>query len=194
MSTPESIHLLIKARWIIPIVPENRVLEDCALAIHDGVIAALLPQAEADKRYRAEQTLDLGEQVLIPGLVNAHGHAAMSLLRGYADDHPLQEWLGQHIWPAEQRWLSEEFVRDGTGLAMAEMIKSGTTCFADMYFYPEQAALAAHQAHMRCQINFPVLDFTTPWSQGAEDALTKGLALRDVPGLVSRLKGWCEEL
>lgn len=179
MSAPESINLLINARWIVPVVPAGRVFEDCALAIDKGVIKALIPQEEAQKRYVPEQTLNLGNHLLIPGLVNAHGHAGMSLLRGYADDLPLKVWLDDHIWPAEGRWVSDQMVRDGTELAMAEMIKSGTTCFSDMYFFPEQAAQVAQQAHMRAQINFPILDFPSPWGQGPEDYISKGLALHD---------------
>lgn len=179
MPAPENIRLLIKARWIVPVVPANRVLENCALAVHNGVILAILPQDEAEKRFRAEQTINLGNHLVIPGLVNAHGHAAMSLLRGFADDKPLHDWLNNHIWPAEKLWVSEEFVRDGTELAMAEMIRSGTTCFADMYFYPEQVAQAAQQAHMRAQVTFPILDFPTAWGEGPEDYFAKGLALHD---------------
>lgn len=179
MSAPESINLLINARWIAPVVPAGRIFEDCALAIDKGLIKALLPQEEAQKRFAPEQTLNLGNHLLIPGLVNAHGHAGMSLLRGYADDLPLMDWLNNHIWPAEGRWVSDQMVRDGTELAMAEMIKSGTTCFSDMYFFPEQAAQVAQQAHMRAQINFPILDFPSPWGQGPEDYLSKGLALHD---------------
>lgn len=179
MSAPQTLRLLIKARWIIPVVPENCVLENCAVAVNNGQIVALLPQDEAEKRFVAEQTINLGNHILIPGLINAHGHSAMSLLRGYADDKPLQEWLKQHIWPAENQWVSEEFVRDGSALAMAEMIKSGTTCFADMYFYPEQVAQQAQQAHMRSQIAFPIFDFATAWGQGPDEYFAKGLALHD---------------
>lgn len=179
MSAPANIDLLIKARWIVPIIPENQIFEDCALAIHKGVIQALLPQEEAHKRYAPSQALNLGDHVLIPGLVNAHGHAGMSLLRGYADDLSLMTWLNEHIWPVEGLWASDQMVRDGTELAMAEMIKSGTTCFTDMYYFPEQAAQAAQQAHMRAQINFPILDTPTPWGSGPEDYLNKGLALHD---------------
>lgn len=174
-----NIDLIIKARWIIPVVPANRVLENCAIAIDKGQIIAIVPHEEADRRYSAKETVHLGSHVLIPGLVNAHGHAAMSLLRGYADDQPLHTWLNDHIWPAESRWVSEDFVRDGTELALAEMIKSGTTCFADMYFYPEQAAQACLDAQVRCQLAFPVLDFPTAWGMGPDDYLNKGLSLHD---------------
>ncbi len=179
MSAPQTVSLIIKARWIAPVVPENRVFEHCALVIDKGVIQALVPQEEADKRYDAQQEIFLGNHLVIPGLVNAHGHAAMSLLRGYADDLPLARWLEDHIWPAEGQWVSEDMVRDGTELAMAEMIRSGTTCFSDMYFFPEQVALAAQQAHMRAQVNFPVFDAASAWGLGPEDYFRKGLALVD---------------
>jgi 5-methylthioadenosine/S-adenosylhomocysteine deaminase len=174
-----SIDLLIKARWIIPVVPENRILENCALAIHEGKILAIIPTDGAEQRYNAREIVDLGSHAVIPGLVNAHGHAAMSLLRGYADDHPLHTWLNDHIWPAEGRWVGEDFVRDGTELAIAEMIKTGTTCFADMYFYPEQAAQACLDTRIRCQLAFPILDFPTAWGSGPDEYLNKGLSLHD---------------
>ncbi len=179
MPAPQTVSLIIKARWIAPVVPENRVFEHCALVIDKGVIQALVPQEEADKRYNAQQEIFLGNHLIIPGLVNAHGHAAMSLLRGYADDLPLTRWLEDHIWPAEDQWLSEDMVRDGTELAMAEMIRSGTTCFSDLYYFPEQVAQAAQQAHIRAQVNFPVFDAASAWGQGPEDYFRKGLALVD---------------
>lgn len=173
------IDLLINARWIIPVVPENRILKDCAIAIHQGRIIALLPQEEAAKRYLPRYTENLLEHIVTPGLINAHGHAAMTLLRGYADDQPLNAWLNEHIWPAEKQWVDEQFVRDGTELAIAEMIRSGTTCFADMYFFPEQTAQAALEAQIRCHIYFTIFDFPCAWGSGPEDYFSKGLALHD---------------
>ncbi|MDO3385028.1 TRZ/ATZ family hydrolase [Gilvimarinus sp. SDUM040013] len=179
MAARKPVQLLIKARWILPILPARKVFSDCAVAVMGGRIEAILPWQEADKQYSAEQTLTLDRHILMPGLVNCHGHAAMSLLRGYADDYPLDTWLNDFIWPAEKKHVDADFVRDGTELAIAEMIHSGTTCFADMYFFPEQVALAAKRAHMRSQITFPVLDFATTWGDGPSDYIAKGLELHD---------------
>ena len=173
------IDLLIHCRWIIPIVPENQILENCSLAVDGEKIIGIYPQAEAKKRFEAVKTETLDNHVLMPWLVNAHGHSAMSLLRGYADDLALRPWLEKHIWPAEARHVSEEFVGDGTRLAMAEMIASGTTCFADMYFFDEAIAEAVRDAGMRCQIGFTVLDFPTAYGKGADDYIHKGLRLND---------------
>ena len=125
---------LLHARWVIPVEPYNVALEHHSIAIADGRIAALLPSVDARREYTAEAEIELPTHTLIPGLVNAHTHAAMAMMRGLADDLPLMEWVNQHIWPAEARWVSEEFVHDGTQLAIAEMLRGGTTCFNDMYF------------------------------------------------------------
>ncbi len=179
MPNPLSIDLLINARWIVPVIPENQIFEHCSLAVDKGNILALVPQQEAAKRFIATETLDLDQHLLIPGLVNTHCHSAMSLLRGYADDIELQEWLEKHIWPAEMKWVDPQFVKDGTELALAEMLRSGTTCFSDMYFYPEQVATVAQHAGARAQVNFPVLDFPSVWARGADEYINKGLALHD---------------
>jgi 5-methylthioadenosine/S-adenosylhomocysteine deaminase len=164
--------------WIIPIIPEGQVLENHALAITDGRISALLPAAQA-RLLEAKEVLELPGHVVLPGLINMHGHAGMSLLRGYADDFPLMPWLEQHIWPAESQHVSPAFVRDGTDLAIAEMIRAGTTCFSDMYFFPNVVAQQSQLAGMRCQLSFPVFDFATAWGSDADDYISKGLALRD---------------
>ncbi len=177
--TPTPVDLLISPEWIIPVVPERTTLTDCSVAVSDGVIQAIVPTAEAMRKYSPEQHLTLPGHALIPGLVNCHGHAAMSLLRGYADDQPLQDWLQKSIWPAESRWVSDSFVRDGTELAIAEMLKTGTTCFSDMYFFPDQVAALAQKIGIRCQIAFPVIDFATAWARDAEEYIHKGLAVHD---------------
>jgi 5-methylthioadenosine/S-adenosylhomocysteine deaminase len=177
---PIKIDLLINSRWIIPVVPENRVFENCALAIDQQKIVGIYPQAEAQSKFDPLAEVDLDDHILMPGLVNAHGHAAMSLLRGYADDLPLQPWLEEHIWPVEARVLSAEFVADGTNLAMAEMIKTGTTCFADMYFFADTVAEQVQRSGMRSQIGFTVFDFPTAGGKDPDDYIHKGLQLRDI--------------
>ena len=176
---PTKIDLLINSRWIIPVVPENRVFENCALAVDQQKIVGIYPQAEARSKFVANSVVDLGEHIVMPGLVNAHGHAAMSLLRGYADDLPLRPWLEEHIWPVEARVLSEQFVADGTDLAMAEMIKTGTTCFADMYFFADSVAEQVRRSGMRSQVGFTVFDFPTAGGKDPDDYIHKGLQLRD---------------
>ena len=173
------IDTLITTRWIIPVEPANTVLEDHAIAINDGRILAILPAAEAEARFRPGLHLRRDRHVLMPGLINAHTHAAMSLMRGLADDLPLMDWLNNHIWPAENRWVNPEFVHDGSLLACAEMIKSGTTCFNDMYFFPDETARAAEQAGMRAVVGLIALDFPTAWAQDADEYLQKGVALHD---------------
>ncbi len=170
--------LLIHPRWIVPVVPEGAVLEDHSLAVTEGAISALLPRGEA-AGISAGEELELPSHALLPGLVNAHGHAAMALLRGYADDLPLMPWLQEHIWPAEGAWVGEDFVRDGVRLAALEMIGSGTTTCSDMYFFPEVAAREYLAAGLRAQLAFPVFDFPTAWGSGPDDYLARGLALRD---------------
>ena len=170
---------LLSARWIIPVEPDGLVLEDHALVLRDGRIAAILPRDEARARHPAAREEAFPQHALIPGLVNAHTHAAMSLLRGIADDRPLMEWLTDHIWPLEQRWMSECFVRDGSDLAMAEMIRGGVTCFNDMYFFPEVTAQQTLRAGMRAVIGMIVIDFPSAWASCPEEYLDKGLALRD---------------
>jgi len=171
--------LIISAKWIIPVIPENKVFTDCSLVIDKGKIIAILPSKEAKKRYQPKQSIELNEHIVTPGLINAHGHAAMSLLRGFADDLPLDTWLNEHIWPAEGQHVSANFVKEGAELAIAEMIRSGTTCFSDMYFFPEQTAAVAHDAGIRCQITFPILEFPSAWASNADEYISKGLALRD---------------
>ena len=173
------VDLLIEARWIIPVIPAGCVLENHAVAIDQGRIVAVLPQAEAPLRYAPRHTTRLTEHALIPGLVNLHAHAAMSLLKGIADDRPLMEWLQHHIWPLETRHVSPEFVRDGTRLACGEMLRGGTTCFADMYFFPQAAAEAAKDLGMRAALGLVTLDFPTNYASDPDDYLNKGLAVRD---------------
>ena len=177
-STPEKIDLLIEARWIAPVEPDV-VLNNHAIAIRDGRIIETLPASQAHTRYLAAERITLDEHILIPGLVNLHTHAAMSLMRGMADDIPLMTWLQKHIWPTETEHVSPPFVFDGTRLACAEMLRGGTTCFSDMYFFPEAAAAAATQFGMRAALGITMLEFPTPYASDADDYISKGLAFRE---------------
>ena len=179
VSNMERIDTLLSASWVVPVEPAGQVLADHAIAVHRGRILAVLPSSEARARYRADNSVHLAGQVLLPGLVNAHTHAAMTLFRGMADDLPLEEWLKKHIWPAEQRWVSDALVRDGTRLACAEMMRGGVTCFNDMYFYPDEVGKVASECGMRATIGLIVVDFPTVWAGDADEYLAKGTQVHD---------------
>ena len=170
---------LLSARWVVPVQPAGAVLEHHCVALRDGVIEAVLPRADAETRFSSYVKISLEEHALIPGLVNAHTHAAMSLMRGIADDLPLMRWLQEHIWPAEARHVSPRFVKDGTLLACAEMLRGGVTCFNDMYFFPGAALEAALEAGMRVSLGMIVFDSPSAYGSDPDDYLAKGLALRD---------------
>ena len=170
--------LILQPQWVVPVETEG-ALSDHAVVVQDGRILDVLPADAAQTRYDAAQTIALPGRVLIPGLVNLHGHAAMSLLRGFADDQPLMAWLNERIWPAEKKWVSDAFVRDGTLLAAAEMLAGGITACNDMYFFPEAAAEAFLQAGMRATLGMIVLEFPSAYASDADDYLAKGLAMRD---------------
>lgn len=175
----QTIDTLISARWLIPSDPPGLVLERHSLAIQGGTIVNVLATEEASARYQAREQVTLSEHALIPGLINAHTHAAMSLFRGLADDLPLKQWLNDHIWPAEARWADHGFCRDGVLLSALEMLKGGITCFNDMYFFPDATAAAAREAGMRACIGLIVIDFPTAWASTADEYLRKGIALHD---------------
>jgi len=176
--TPELIDLLIEPSWIAAVDPDV-VLKNHAVAVHEGRIVALLPAGEARSRFNPVQRVILDDHILIPGLVNLHTHAAMTLMRGLADDLPLMDWLQKHIWPAESANASPQFVYDGTRLACAEMLAGGVTCFNDMYFFPEAAAAAASEFGMRAMLGITALEFPTPYASDADDYIDKGLAVRE---------------
>jgi 5-methylthioadenosine/S-adenosylhomocysteine deaminase len=175
----DTIDTLINARWVIPVEPDGACLPHTSVAVRGGDIVEVLDTTQATIRYQARETVDLPHHALIPGLVNAHTHAAMSLFRGMADDLPLMEWLNEHIWPAEMKWVSPSFVRDGTLLSVAEMLRSGTTCFNDMYFFPDTVADVAEHTGIRASVGLIMIDFPTAWAQSADEYLDKGLALHD---------------
>ena len=163
----------------MPVEPAGAVLEHHAVAIRDGKIEAILPAAQAHARFAGFDEVVLENHVLMPGLVNAHTHAAMSLLRGLADDLPLMRWLEEHIWPAETKHVSRDFVRDGTLVACAEMIRGGITCFNDMYFFPDASLEAALAAGLRSAQGMIVIEFPSAYAADAEDYLRRGLEVRD---------------
>ena len=176
---PDNAHpvQLFAPRWLIPVAPQDEVLEDHAVAVRDGEILAVLPREEAGARHPDAEWIELPEHALIPGLVNGHTHAAMSLMRGMADDLPLMTWLEEHIWPVEGQMLGPKFVRDGSMLAALEMLRSGTTCLADMYFFPEAAIEAVTAVGLRGSFGIVVIDAPNPWSGSPEEAIAKGIDL-----------------
>lgn len=177
MPTPTTtLDLLLLPTWLVPVEPAGVVLKDHGVGIRDGRIVFIGPRAQALKLV-ATQTLELPDMLLSPGLINAHGHAAMTLFRGMADDLPLMTWLEQHIWPAEAKWVDEDFVRDGTNLAIAEQIKGGITCFSDMYFYPKVASECVHNSGIRAQIAIPILDFPIPGASNADESLRQAVEM-----------------
>jgi 5-methylthioadenosine/S-adenosylhomocysteine deaminase len=176
---PQAADSILYPRWLIPVEPAEQVLEQHAVVIRDGRIEAVLPANQARAQYAGAQHVELPEHALIPGLINLHTHAAMSLLRGLADDQPLMQWLTQHIWPAEAKHVSRQFVYDGTLLACAEMLRGGVTCMNDMYFFPEAAARAALAAGMRASIGMIAIEFASSYAADAQDYLHKGMATRD---------------
>jgi len=168
----------VHAGWVIPVQPDGTVLERHTLVIDGTQIAAIVPTAEWRNESGATE-IDCRRHVLVPGFVNAHTHAAMSLFRGMADDLPLMEWLEGHIWPAEARVAGREFVRDGTRLAAAEMLAGGTTCFNDMYFFGDEAAAAAIEAGIRAVIGLIVIGFPSAWASDVDEYFRKAEAVHD---------------
>jgi len=182
-----NVDLLIHAKWVIPVNKNQDIFTDHSVAINNGKIIGILPSSDVGNYYIGDREINLKDHALIPGFINAHGHAAMSLFRGMADDQELMEWLNNHIWPAEGKWVSDKFVSDGTRLAVAEMIRCGTTTFSDNYFYPDAVANVAFDAGINAQIVFPVSDIQTMWSKSADESITKGLEAADkfknIPGI-----------
>ena len=177
MSQP--IDALICPRWTIAVEPDTTVKEALCLAVQGGKILELLPRELALERYAPIQVYERPNHVLMPGLVNAHTHAAMTLMRGFADDLPLKEWLTEKVWPTEMRFAAPEYVADGARLAIAEMLRGGITCFADMYFYPLSTARVASESGIRLVAGMIALEFPTPWAADAAECIRKGLAVHD---------------
>lgn len=171
--------LIIEARWLAPVSAKEKLLEHYSVVVQADILIDLLPTVQARLKYTASTLVCLDEHVLIPGLINTHTHAAMSLMRGMADDLPLMTWLNEHIWPAERAVVVENYVRDASLLGCAEMLSSGTTCFNDMYFFPQSTAAAVNQAGMRANLGLTVLEFPTNYASDADDYLQKGFEAHD---------------
>lgn len=178
------IDTLIHARWLVPLSDDAPsggaqpgILEHYSLAVKDGIIAAIVPSTQARQDYQADRVYELADHVLMPGLINAHTHAAMTLMRGMADDLPLMTWLNEHIWPAEARWVSADYVRAGTDLALVEMLRGGTTCFNDMYFFPRAIVESVQTAGIRAAIGLIAIDFPSAYAQNIDEYLDQGIAL-----------------
>jgi len=167
--------ILLLPRLLVPVRPHGQVLEQMAVVVEGELITAVLPRSEALETYKEASHVELPDHVLVPGFINMHTHSAMSLLRGYADDLNLQVWLNDHIWPVEKAFLGPGFVRDGARLAIAEMLRSGTTFFNDLYFFPEVTAGAAIEAGIRACIGIPVIDVPTAWAANEHECIDKGL-------------------
>jgi 5-methylthioadenosine/S-adenosylhomocysteine deaminase len=173
------VELVIEARWVVPADSNNTLHEFYSVVIDHQLIVDVLPTEQARVKYAAAELVEVDEHVLMPGLINAHTHAAMTLMRGIADDQPLMVWLNSHIWPAERAVVTERYVEDASLLACAEMLSGGTTCFNDMYFYPQATAMAANKAGIRAHLGLTVLEFPTNYAADADDYLQKGFEAHD---------------
>lgn len=178
-ATARQVDQVLEARWVIPVEPHGVVLDSHAIALAGDTIAEILPIAAAREKYTNAQRVDLSEHALIPGLVNAHTHNPMVLMRGLADDLPLMTWLHEHIWPAEAKVVGTEFVRDGVELAIAEMLRGGTTCCSENYLFPDAQAATYLKHGFRAVVGLPFIEFPTPWAQGRDEYFDKNLAVHD---------------
>jgi len=179
MTAPQTVDLLISARWVVPVEPHGAVLEDHAVAVAEGAIIEVLPVADAEAKYAPRERVDLPQHALIPGLVNAHTHSPMTLMRGLADDMPLMAWLREHIWPAEGAVMGAEFVRDGSELAIAEMLRGGTTTCNENYFFPDAFAQACGNFGFRARVGLPIVEFPSAWAADIDEYFDRALAVHD---------------
>jgi 5-methylthioadenosine/S-adenosylhomocysteine deaminase len=178
-TSPQPVDLLIEARWVVPVEPHAVVLEHHAVVVDADRIVALLPIAEARAAYAPRERVELGEHALIPGLINSHTHNPMTLLRGLADDLPLMAWLQDHIWPAEARVIGPEFVRDGVELAVAEMLRGGTTCANENYFFPDAIGATYRKLGFRAVVGLPVIEFPTAWAKTQDEYFERAAEVHD---------------
>jgi len=179
---------IVSARWVIPVESAGQVLDNHAVVFNNGTIVEISATTDVLQKYPDANHIERPDHALIPGLINAHTHAAMSLFRGLADDMPLMDWLEQHIWPAEAKWVNPDFMRDGSELAIAEMLLSGTTCFNDMYFYPDVVARTVQELGIRAAVGMIVLDFPSVWASNPDEYLEKGLDVHDETRALSHVQ------
>jgi 5-methylthioadenosine/S-adenosylhomocysteine deaminase len=180
----QQVSTIISAKWICPVRPLNITLEDHSIIIDENRIIDIIETKNLASLYQSDEHVELHHHMVTPGLINAHTHAAMNLFRGFADDQPLHTWLNESIWPLEKKWVTPDFVYDGTLMACAEMLKSGITAFNEMYFYPDAASRAIRESGMRANIGLLVMDYPSHYANDGEDYLMKGLEARD---------GWRDE-
>ena len=173
------VDLIVHGRWLLPIEPAGAVLGEHGIAVRDGRIVAVAPSVTLRQQYAAAAEVELSTHALLPGFVNGHTHAAMSLLRAAPPHGSVRQWLRETVWPLENRWVSAEFVRVGTRLAIAQMLRAGVTSFADMYLFPEEVARLAAELRLRVAVGLPVADARTTWADDADEYLSKGAALWD---------------
>jgi 5-methylthioadenosine/S-adenosylhomocysteine deaminase len=178
-TTAQSVDLMIEARWVVPVEPHGVVLDHHAVVVHKDTIVAVLPIADARLAYAPRERVELAEHVLIPGLINSHTHNPMTLLRGLADDLPLMTWLQQHIWPAEAKVMGPEFVRDGVELAVAEMLRGGTTCANENYFFPDVIGATYRKLGFRAVVGLPIIQFPTAWAKTQDEYFERAGEVHD---------------
>jgi len=180
ISAPESCDLLIDAGWVVPVTPTGQVLDDHSVAVRNGKIIALLPRAQAHARFTASECVSRPTAVLLPGLINAHAHSPMTLMRGVADDLPLMRWLSEHIWPIEGAIMGPDYCAAGVELAVAEMLRGGTTCVSENYFFPDVCAATYRRLGFRALVGLPVIDFPTAWAKSQDEYFDKALEVHDL--------------
>jgi len=177
--SPGSRLSLIHPRYLVAVRPQGIVLENYSIAIEQGLIVSIMTRTESEQAYPEAESIELPDHVLLPGFINMHTHSPMTLLRGYADDMDLDVWLREHIWPAEQEFVGPSFVADGARLAIAEMFRAGTTCFNDMYFFPDVIGETCLAAGIRASIGVPLIETQTAWAADIDSYFEQGLRLHD---------------
>ena len=178
-AAPQACDLIIEAGWVVPVVPHGVVLEEHAVVVSGGRIQAVLPTAEARRRFAPRERVSRPQAALLPGFVNAHTHNPMTLLRGVADDLPLKVWLQQHIWPIEAAVIGPDFVADGVTLAIAEMLRGGSTCCNENYFFPDVQAATYKRHGFRARVGLPVIDFPTAWAKSDDEYFDRAGEVHD---------------